>query len=112
MYVERPIISQNRLSMKMGIANGTIRLVIDTTNSRVCGMSGATVPAKSHRISAVRRPDLPLGARQLVQGYPSLWFVPHGFPQKGQPAYWLGVSPSSVRKQVLSMAILDRLVHF
>jgi hypothetical protein len=32
MYVERPIIPRTASSMKMGMANGTIRLVIDTTS--------------------------------------------------------------------------------
>jgi len=32
MYAERPIIPRATSSMKMGITNGTIRLVIDTTN--------------------------------------------------------------------------------
>jgi hypothetical protein len=32
MHVGRPIISRNRLSMKVGMEDGTIRLIIDTTN--------------------------------------------------------------------------------
>ena len=62
--------------MKMGIENGTIRLVIDTTNSRVYCMSVAAAPADSHQIPAIRRPALPLGVGPPVQGYPSLRFVP------------------------------------
>jgi hypothetical protein len=60
----------------MGIENATIRFVIDTTNSRICGMSGAAVPADSRQISAIRRPDLPLGARHPVQAPLTLVRVP------------------------------------
>jgi hypothetical protein len=44
MYEERPIIPRTTPNMKMGIGmeNGTIRLVIDTTRQRICCMRAAT----------------------------------------------------------------------
>jgi hypothetical protein len=46
MYVERPIIPRTASSMEMGMKNGTIRIVIDTTTLKyVCCMRAATAIA-------------------------------------------------------------------
>jgi hypothetical protein len=60
-YVGRPIIPRTWSSMTMGMKNGTIRLVIDTTNSHVCYLRVATATTDQRQISSIRRPGVLLG---------------------------------------------------
>jgi hypothetical protein len=96
MYAVGPIIPRTTSSMKMGIANGTIRLVIDTT--RLAYLLHESC-CRNHRLA----PDF----RDQTAG-PAAWLLDilfkdaslafstlvllRGLPQKG-PAHLLGVSP-------------------
>jgi hypothetical protein len=83
--------------MKMGIRieNGTIRLIIGTTNRHVCYLRDVTATTDWRQTSSIRRPGPQLGSPTFSSDMilPTLfWFLLRGFLQKG-PARLFGVSP-------------------